>query len=127
MSLGPGWTVAEAQVSASFDPSARRRAAVHPVTLLVVAALIVLPWVEPDKFALHILSLIAIASLAAMGLQVLLGYSGQLSIGQAAFSGLGPYTSALFTARLGWPFPLALIAAGAAAATARLLRVAMTG
>ena len=65
-------------MSASFDPSARLRAAVHPVTLLVVAALIVLPWVEPDKFALHILSLIAIASIAAMGLQVLLGYSGQL-------------------------------------------------
>jgi len=70
--------VAEAQVTASFDRTAPRRGAVHRVTLLVVAALIVLPWVEPDKFALHILSLIAIASIAAMGLQVLLGYSGQL-------------------------------------------------
>jgi ABC-type branched-subunit amino acid transport system permease subunit len=118
--------VAEAQVSASFDPSARWRAAVHPVTLLVVAALIVLPWVEPDKFALHILSLIAIASIAAMGLQVLLGYSGQLSIGQAAFYGIGAYTSALLTARLGVPFPLALIGAGAAAAIASLLMVPIT-
>ncbi len=113
-------------MSASFDPSARRRAAVHPVTLLVVAALIVLPWVEPDKFALHILSLIAIASIAAMGLQVLLGYSGQLSIGQAAFYGIGAYTSALLTARLGVPFPLALIGAGAAAAVASLLMVPIT-
>jgi branched-chain amino acid transport system permease protein len=118
--------VAEAQVSASVDPSARRRAAVHPVTLLVVAALIVLPWVEPDKFALHILSLIAIASIAAMGLQVLLGYSGQLSIGQAAFYGIGAYTSALLTARLGVPFPLALIGAGVAAAIASLLMVPIT-
>ena len=113
-------------MSASFDPSARRRAAAHPVTLLVVAALIVLPWVEPDKFALHILSLIAIASIAAMGLQVLLGYSGQLSIGQAAFYGIGAYTSALQTARLGVPFPLALIGAGAAAAVASLLMVPIT-
>jgi branched-chain amino acid transport system permease protein len=118
--------VAEAQVSASFDPSARLRAAVHPVTLLVVAALIVLPWVEPDKFTLHILSLIAIASIAAMGLQVLLGYSGQLSIGQAAFYGIGAYTSALLTARLGVPFPLALIGAGGAAAIASLLMVPIT-
>jgi branched-chain amino acid transport system permease protein len=118
--------VAEAQVSASFDPSARLRAAVHPVTLLVVAALIVLPWVEPDKFTLHILSLIAIASIAAMGLQVLLGYSGQLSIGQAAFYGIGAYTSALLTAKLGVPFPLALIGAGAAAAIASLLMVPIT-
>ena len=113
-------------MSASVDPSARRRAAVHPVTLLVVAALIVLPWVEPDKFTLHILSLIAIASIAAMGLQVLLGYSGQLSIGQAAFYGIGAYTSALLTARLGVPFPLALIGAGAAAAIASLLMVPIT-
>jgi branched-chain amino acid transport system permease protein len=118
--------VAEAQVSASFDPSARLRAAVHPVTLLVVAALIVLPWVEPDKFTLHILSLIAIASIAAMGLQVLLGYSGQLSIGQAAFYGIGAYTSALLTAKLGVPFPLALIGAGATAAIASLLMVPIT-
>ena len=113
-------------MSASFDPSARLRAAVHPVTLLVVAALIVLPWAEPDKFTLHILSLIAIASIAAMGLQVLLGYSGQLSIGQAAFYGIGAYTSALLTARLGVPFPLALIGAGAAAAIASLLMVPIT-
>ena len=113
-------------MSASVDPSARRRAAVHPVTLLVVAALIVLPWVEPDKFTLHILSLIAIASIAAMGLQVLLGYSGQLSIGQAAFYGIGAYTSALLTAKLGVPFPLALIGAGAAAAIASLLMVPIT-
>lgn len=113
-------------MSASFDPSARLRAAVHPVTLLVVAALIVLPWVEPDKFTLHILSLIAIASIAAMGLQVLLGYSGQLSIGQAAFYGIGAYTSALLTAKLGVPFPLALIGAGAAAAIASLLMVPIT-
>ena len=113
-------------MSASVDPSARRRAAVHPVTLLVVAALIVLPWVEADKFTLHILSLIAIASIAAMGLQVLLGYSGQLSIGQAAFYGIGAYTSALLTARLGVPFPLALIGAGAAAAIASLLMVPIT-
>ena len=112
-------------MSASFDPSARRRA-VRPVTLLVVAALIVLPWIEPDKFALHILSLIAIASIAAMGLQVLLGYSGQLSIGQAAFYGIGAYTSALLTAKLGVPFPLALVGAGAAAAIASLLMVPIT-
>ncbi len=113
-------------MNASFDLSARRRAAVHPVTLLVVAALIALPWVEPDKFTLHILSLIAIASIAAMGLQVLLGYSGQLSIGQAAFYGIGAYTSALLTARLAVPFPLALIGAGAAAAIASLLMVPIT-
>jgi branched-chain amino acid transport system permease protein len=86
--------VAKAQVTASSDQGAHRRGSVHGAALLVVAALIALPWVEPDKFALHVISLIAIASIAAMGLQVLLGYSGQLSIGQAAFYGIGAYTSA---------------------------------
>jgi branched-chain amino acid transport system permease protein len=98
---------------------------VHRAALLVMAALIALPWIEPDKFALHVLSLIAIASIAAMGLQVLLGYSGQLSIGQAAFYGIGAYTSALLTAK-GVPFPLALIGAGVAAAIASLLMVPIT-
>jgi branched-chain amino acid transport system permease protein len=91
-----------------------------------VAALIVLPWIESDKFVLHVLSLIAIASIVAMGLQVLLGYSGQLSIGQAAFYGIGAYTSALMTTKLGLPFPLALLGAGIAAAVASLLMVPIT-
>jgi branched-chain amino acid transport system permease protein len=113
-------------VTASSHRAAHRRGSVHAATLLVMAALIALPWIEPDKFALHVLSLIAIASIAAMGLQVLLGYSGQLSIGQAAFYGIGAYTSAFLTAKLGVPFPLALIGAGIAAAIASLLMVPIT-
>lgn len=118
--------MAEAQVTASAHRDAHRRGSVHAAALLVMAALIALPWIEPDKFALHVLSLIAIASIAAMGLQVLLGYSGQLSIGQAAFYGIGAYTSALLTAKLGLPFPLALLGAGIAAAIASLLMVPIT-
>jgi branched-chain amino acid transport system permease protein len=109
-----------------LDPSAARLGAAGYVTLAAVAALIVLPWIESDKFVLHVLSLIAIASIVAMGLQVLLGYSGQLSIGQAAFYGIGAYTSALMTTKLGLPFPLALLGAGIAAAVASLLMVPIT-
>jgi branched-chain amino acid transport system permease protein len=118
--------VAEAQLTGWFGPGAQPRRGVHFAALLVMAAVIALPWIEPDKFTLHILSLIAIASIAAMGLQVLLGYSGQLSIGQAAFYGIGAYTSALLTAKLGVPFPLALLGAGIAAAIASLLMVPIT-
>jgi branched-chain amino acid transport system permease protein len=118
--------VAEAQVTHSSPPTARSSAASQRVALLAVAALIALPWIEGDKFTLHILSLIAIASIAAMGLQLLLGYSGQLSIGQAAFYGIGAYTSALLTAKLGWSFPFALFAAGLVAALASLLMVPIT-
>ena len=110
----------------SLDPAAARIGATRWVTLLAVAALIVLPWLEADRFVLHVLSLIAIASIVAMGLQLLLGYSGQLSIGQAAFYGIGAYTSALLTTKLGLPFPLALLGAGIVAAVASLLMVPIT-
>jgi branched-chain amino acid transport system permease protein len=113
--------MAEAPVSGPAGALAAPRGA-----LVVVAILVALPWVEADRFLLHILSLIAIASIVAMGLQVLLGYSGQLSIGQAAFYGIGAYTSALLTAKLGLPFPLALVGAGVAAAIASLLMVPIT-
>jgi branched-chain amino acid transport system permease protein len=118
--------VAEAPVITLLYPSAARIGAAGYATLAAVAALIVLPWIESDKFVLHVLSLIAIASIVAMGLQVLLGYSGQLSIGQAAFYGIGAYTSALMTTKLGLPFPLALLGAGIAAAVASLLMVPIT-
>ena len=109
-----------------LDPTAPRIGAARYVMLSAVAALIVLPWIESDKFVLHLLSLIAIASIVAMGLLLLLGYSGQLSIGQAAFYGIGAYTSALMTTKLGLPFPLALLGAGMAAAVASLLMVPIT-
>jgi branched-chain amino acid transport system permease protein len=118
--------VAEAQVTKALAFGAQRVGAAHVITLVMVAALIVLPWIEHDRFVLHILSLIAIASIVAMGLQVLLGYSGQLSIGQAAFYGIGAYTSALLTTKLGVPFPLALLGAGIAAALTSLLMVPIT-
>jgi branched-chain amino acid transport system permease protein len=118
--------VAEAPVTISVDPAAARTGATRWVTLLAVAALIVLPWLETDRFVLHVLSLIAIASIVAMGLQLLLGGSGQLSIGQAAFYGIGAYTSALLTTKLGLPFPLALLGAGIVAAVASLLMVPIT-
>jgi branched-chain amino acid transport system permease protein len=94
--------------------------------IVVLLALIAFPLIESDRFVLHVACLIAIASIVAMGLQILLGRSGQLSIGQAAFYGIGAYTSALLTARFGVPFPLALVAAGVTAGAASLVMVPIT-
>src|SRR5262249_39751880 len=87
--VGIGRAMAEALVSSTYAPAAERSRTVRRVTWGMLALLVVVPWVEPDKFVLHVLSLIAILSIVAMGLQVLLGGSGQLSIGQAAFYGIG--------------------------------------
>ena len=60
------------------------------ITGVVLAALFLLPVFEPHQFVLHMLSLVAISATVALGLQLLLGFSGQLSIGQAAFYSMKP-------------------------------------
>lgn len=50
--------------------------------------------------------------IAVQGLNILTGYTGQISLGQAAFMLVGGYTSALVTVHFGFPFPLAVLAAG---------------
>lgn len=54
-----------------------------------------------------------IAAVGAIGLNLLTGYTGQVSLGHAFFFGTGAYAAALFAGRWGWPFPLWLIAAAA--------------
>ncbi len=54
-----------------------------------------------------------IASIGALGLNLLTGYTGQVSLGHAFFYGVGAYGAAIFGDRWGWPFPLWLLAAAA--------------
>src|SRR3989339_607681 len=57
-------------------------------------------------------NLIGITLVAAIGLNILVGYCGQLSIGHAGFIAVGAYTSAILTNRLEMPFLVGLIGAG---------------
>jgi branched-chain amino acid transport system permease protein len=72
-------------------------------------------------FALHeyylsIINLISIAVVGALGLNILVGYTGQISIGHGAFMSVGAYTAANFATRLDFPFWLALPLGGLMAA-----------
>jgi branched-chain amino acid transport system permease protein len=67
-----------------------------------------------------------IFAIAALALQLLLGFAGLLSIGQAAFLGIGAYTSALLTTELALPFELGFLAAGLVAGIASLTLVPIT-
>ena len=62
--------------------------------------LCVVPLVYHQAYFLHIMSLAMIAATAALGMQLLLGFTGQLSMGQAAFFGIGAYTSGISDERL---------------------------
>lgn len=57
---------------------------------------------------LHFINLVAISMIAAQGLNLLIGFSGQISLGQSAFMAVGAYSSALLTVHLSFPFWLAL-------------------
>ncbi len=59
--------------------------------------------------------------IAVQGLNILVGYTGQISLGQAAFMLVGGYTSALVTSHLSLPFPLAILMAGVMAGLVGLL------
>ena len=64
---------------------------------------------------LNLANLMGITIIAATGLNILVGYCGQLSIGHAGFIAVGAYTSAVLTSRLGFPFLPALICSGLSA------------
>ena len=79
----------------------------------LVALLVVLALVPPfaGTYWLDVLNRIGIAIIGALGLNILVGYTGQISIGQAAFLAIGAYSTAILEARAGLPFYLAIPAA----------------
>ena len=76
-------------------------------------ALLVLPWLLPNSFYLDLAIRMAINAIIVLGLNLLIGFAGQISLGHAGFLGLGAYASAVLPTHFGWP-PLAAMLAGMA-------------
>jgi len=68
-----------------------------------------IPLVMDNPFYYDMATQIAIIAGTVVGLNLLVGYAGQISLGHAAFFGLGAYFSAIATVRFGWPSILALV------------------
>lgn len=79
--------------------------------LLIVLIVLALPLVV-SNYWIGLLTLCAIASVGAIGLNILTGLTGQISIGVGAFLGVGGYTSAILTSTYGLSFWIALPIAG---------------
>jgi branched-chain amino acid transport system permease protein len=77
----------------------------------VLAGLATLPFWLADPYHLHVAIMAGIFSVLALSLNLLLGFAGQLSLGHAAFFGLGAYASALLSVRAGWSPWAGLLAA----------------
>jgi branched-chain amino acid transport system permease protein len=85
----------------------RRGAAFGAIAILVVAAL---PWLVPDG-VMSSLVITGILFIAVLGLDVLMGHAGQVSLGHAGFMAVGGYTAAILATNYGWS-PLLGTAAG---------------
>ena len=80
--------------------------------MLGALALVAFPFIA-NEYALYLVCFVAIHIISTTGLNILTGYTGLVSLGQAAFMGVGAYTVALAEEKLGTPFLLNLIFAGA--------------
>lgn len=75
--------------------------------VLVVASVFVFLWLPTymGDPGLRVLALCGIFAIGAIGLNLLTGYTGQISLGHAFFVGVGAYTAAYFGGQRGWPLP----------------------
>jgi len=108
--------------SGYFKTSYKADMALYPLPIGKVAVtgfallfLVVAP-IFLDEYYLSVINIAAIAVVGALGLNILLGYTGQISIGHAAFMSVGAYTAANFAVHFDMPFWVTLPAGGLMAA-----------
>lgn len=99
----------------------RMRAVRYVVPLAVAALLAAIPLVVDDRFLLKVFTFVGLNALVVLGMAVLFGYAGQVSLGHAAFVGLGAYTCAVATAKMHLPWVVGFAAAGVVAALGGLV------
>jgi branched-chain amino acid transport system permease protein len=78
--------------------------------MAVAAVFVALPWFFPSAYYYRIGALVFIFALAAAGLNLLMGFAGQVSLGHAGFLGIGAYSVAIGPAHFGMPSWLCLFA-----------------
>lgn len=88
------------------------------VAALLIAAV---PLVMTDRFLLKVFTFVGLNALVMVGMALLFGHAGQVSLGHAGFIGIGAYTCAYLTTRMDVPWALAFVIAGLLAAAGGLL------
>ncbi len=100
------------------DPRMTRRASIAVAVLVAIAC--VLPFVV-SNYRTFQLTLVLVYAIALLGLNILTGYNGQISLGHGAFYAIGAYTAAVLMDRLGAPYWATIPAAGAVCLVAGFL------
>jgi branched-chain amino acid transport system permease protein len=79
------------------------------ITVAIVIAL--LPLYLPNNYQVSILIFVALHTILTIGLSLLMGYAGQISLGHAVFYGMGGYVTGILAVKFGIPTPLAMLVA----------------
>ena len=98
---------------------------VNRLVLLAVALLVyALPLVVKNPYYLNVSNIVALNALVVAGLTLLIGYTGQISLGHGAFYAMGAYISGLMAIHLGWnPWITTLVAMVITAGVATLIGI----
>src|SRR5512136_1007027 len=96
----------------------KNKSSIIKYVLLGIGALVLLafPLVAPNRYQVHIVNMAGLYILMSLGLNLTMGYCGQINLALAAFMGVGAYAAALLNTRLGMPFwvnlPVGMVLAG---------------
>jgi ABC-type branched-subunit amino acid transport system permease subunit len=72
------------------------------IPLLALLGAIAFPFLVPSPYYIHLASTIAIFSIVTLGLDIVFGYTGEVSLGHAALIGIGAYTAGTLAFQLDW-------------------------
>ncbi len=81
-----------------------------PAIAVVWAILLLLPTLGMNQIIMRIVIMICIYTILALGLNILTGYTGQVSLGNAGFYAIGAYTAGICFEQFGWNFPICMLA-----------------
>jgi branched-chain amino acid transport system permease protein len=103
--------------SYAADEALFRTATARAWLLVLFAGLALFPLLA-GEYLVYLANLVGVLAIGALGLNILTGYTGQISLGHAAFMGVGAYVAAVAQTRFGAPFWMAIPAGGLAACAA---------
>jgi branched-chain amino acid transport system permease protein len=76
----------------------------------IFSLFLIVPWIS-SPYMIYVFNTIGIAAISVIGLNILIGFTGQISLGHGAFFGVGAYAAAILATSLDVPFYLAIPAA----------------
>ncbi|AMP00459.1 branched-chain amino acid transport system / permease component family protein [Collimonas arenae] len=77
------------------------------LSVVGILLLLLFPQVIPNPYYIHLAETILIYAILLFGLDIVVGYTGQVSLGHAGLFGIGSYTTGVLVFKLGWPFLIA--------------------